>query len=53
MSVSGTSAPGNADGRGDMATFYYPAGLAINSADDLFVGDFYQRIRLVQRISGM
>ena len=39
--LAGTGTPGLKDGKGDTATFYLPWGLAIDTANNLYVADSY------------
>lgn len=48
--VAGTGASGGLDGPGNAATFANPLGLTVDATGNLYVGDNFSRIRLIQRL---
>jgi sugar lactone lactonase YvrE len=49
--IAGSAATGNADGRGDVATFSIPAGIAVDSGGTIYVTDSFSHIvRRIDRI---
>ena len=52
--LAGTGLAGSADGNGANAQFYYPAGVAVDSAGNVYVADFYnQTIRKIDTSSNV
>lgn len=46
--LAGRNSSGSSDGQGTSASFYYPAGIAVDSSGNVFVADYYNhKIRMI------